>query len=196
MDDPGELRLVELDTGHNEPLLPGLANRGAAWDWRTTYLRTARQVVAAAKDSEGKLRLWLAALDGQSPPRQIPNVEGDTPLFGKDGEIFFHRWEGASAYAYRVHEDGTGLRRLSEQTIVTPAGVSQDGQWLTATVAVANKAIPERERSFRDTFMALPVGEGRRFRSVGPAGTTTIWRGRGMEDRSSSRREPRLRHPA
>src|SRR5437879_8604660 len=34
--------------------------------------------------------------------------------------------EGDSAHAYRVHEDGTGLRKVSEQAIAGPRGISQD----------------------------------------------------------------------
>ncbi len=147
--DPGELRLVELDTGHNEPLLPGVAISGPPG--RAYEISPdGRHVVAAVKDREGKPRLWLAALDRQSPPRQIPNVEGDAPLFGKDGEIFFRTIEGAWANAYRVHEDGTGLRRLSEQAIVLPAGISQDGQWVVARSLMEG----------REAVVALPVGEG------------------------------------
>ena len=84
--DPGELHLVELDTGHHEPLLAGLAisgQVGLAYD----ISRDGRQVVAAANDRDGKPRLWLRALDRQSPARQIPNVEGDAPLWGRGAEI-------------------------------------------------------------------------------------------------------------
>ena len=42
-----------------------------------------------APDSEGKPRLWLAPFDRRSPPRQIPDVEGRTPMIGPSGEIFF-----------------------------------------------------------------------------------------------------------
>jgi Tol biopolymer transport system component len=147
--DPGELHVVELDTGHNQPLLVGLTISGPPG--RAYEISPdGRQVVAAVKDLAGKPHLWLAALDRQSPPRQIPNVEGDAPVFGKDGEIFFRTIEGASAYAYRVHQDGTGLRRLSEQPIVLPAGISQDGQWVVVRSLLEG----------RETVVALPVEKG------------------------------------
>jgi eukaryotic-like serine/threonine-protein kinase len=150
--DPGELHLVELDTGHKEPLLPGLTISGPPG--RAYEISPdGQRVVAAVRDREGKPRLWLAALDRQSPPRQIPNVEGDAPFFGQGGEIFFRTIEGTKAYAYRVHEDGSGLRRLSEQPIVLPAGISQDGQWVVA------RSILEGSDG-REAVVALPVGEG------------------------------------
>ncbi len=139
--DPAELRIVELDTGHNEPLLQGLeisGQVGLAYD----ISPDGRQVVGAVKDREGKGRLWLAALDRQSPPRQIPNVEGDSPLFGKSGEILFRVKEGGSDYFYRVLEDGAGLRKLSEQSIGLPSGISQDGNWVVARVKSGVSAFP------------------------------------------------------
>jgi serine/threonine protein kinase/Tol biopolymer transport system component len=149
--DPGELHLVELDTGHHEPLLPGLAisgQVGLAYD----ISRDGRQVVAAANDRDGRPRLWLRALDRQSPARQIPNVDGDAPLWGRGADIYFRRTEGAAAYAYAVRDDGTGLRRLSDQSIVLPLGVSQDGQWL-----LVNARASAGQQS---GIIALPVQSG------------------------------------
>jgi len=134
--DPGEMRVVELDTGNNQPLLPGLfvyGPPGRAYE----ISPDGQQVVAAVKDREGRPRIWLAALDRQSPPRQIPNVEGDAPLFGRTGEIFFRKIDSpAVAHIYRVHPDGTGLQKLSDQLIVIPAGISQDGQLLIARAMI------------------------------------------------------------
>src|SRR6185436_18951839 len=77
-----------------------------------------------------KSRLWLAPLDRRSPPRQIPNVEGDQPAFGATGEIFFHGVEGTSAFLYRVREDGGGLRKAFDPSIVGLMGESPDRNWL------------------------------------------------------------------
>ncbi len=127
--DPSELRVVELDTGLNESLLPGLEITGRP-GLAYTISPDGLKVVAAAKDGEGKQRLWVAALDRQSPPHPISGVEGRTPHFGRDGEIFFGKDRNSTSYAYAVHEDGTGLRRVSEQSIVGIHGITQDGQWL------------------------------------------------------------------
>jgi len=131
--DPSDLRVVELDSGRNEALLPGFSvvgARGIAYD----ISPDSQRVVAAALDHEGKHRLWLVPLDRRSPPHQIPNAEGDAPLFGMGGEIFFRGIEGTSAFVYRVHEDGTGLRRAVEQPVANLTGISQDRQWLAAKI--------------------------------------------------------------
>ena len=149
--DSGELQVVELETGHHEPLLAGLAisgQVGLGYD----ISRDGRQVVAAANDHDGKPRLWLRALDRQSPARQIPDVEGDSPLFGQGAEVFFRKIVGGSAYPYAVLDNGTGLRRLSEQSISLPLGVSQDGQWLVVNVRPVGGRPSE--------IMALPVRGG------------------------------------
>ena len=89
-----------------------------------------RQVVIASPDSGGKLRLWLAPLDRHSPPRQIPDIEGEQPVFGATGEVFFRRLEGTSAFLYRVREDGGGLRKAFDLPIIGLLGESPDRNWL------------------------------------------------------------------
>ncbi|HYL82242.1 MAG TPA: hypothetical protein VEU07_15605, partial [Candidatus Acidoferrum sp.] len=130
---PSELQVVDLASGRSDPLLPGLQVAGMLGQ---TYdiSRDGRRVVVAAPDRDSKRRLWVASLDRQSPPRQIPNVEGDMPVFGAADEIFFRAVEGTSTFAYRVREDGTGLRRAVEQPVAEVAGISQDGEWLVAKV--------------------------------------------------------------
>ena len=84
----------------------------------------------ASPDGDGKLRLWLAPLDRRSPPRQIPNIEGEQPVFGATGEVFFRRVEGTSAFLYRVQEDGGELRKAIDVPIVGLSGESPDRNWL------------------------------------------------------------------
>ncbi len=125
-----ELWVTELDSGRSEPLLPGFLI--AVGLGRSSYdiSPNGRQVVMQAVDGEGKNQLWVAPLDRRSPPRQIPNVEGDAPLFGPEGDIFFRGREGTYGYGFRVRPDGTGLRKGSEYPVTGTLGVSPDGQWL------------------------------------------------------------------
>ena len=135
--DPSELRVVELESGRSDPLLPGLPVRGNLGQSYDIAL-DGQQVVAAAPDRDGKRRLWLAPLDGQSPPRRIPNVEGDMPFFGPGDEVYFRAQEGTSMFAYAVREDGTGLRKAVEQPVAGLDGVSPDGQWLVVRLPAAD----------------------------------------------------------
>jgi hypothetical protein len=79
------------------------------------------------RDSNGKDRLWLAPLDRRSPPRQVPNIEGISPVFGLHGEFFFRSADG---FVYRVREDGAGLQKTIEKPIISIRRISPDGQWL------------------------------------------------------------------
>ena len=130
-----ELWVAELDSGRSEPLLPGFALAvvgGGSGGAKVSYdiSPDGRQVVVMSLDSGGKQRLWLAPLDRHAPPRQIPNIEGEQPLFGSTGEVFFRRIDGNSAFLYRVQQDGSGLRKASDITVVGVNGGTPDRKWL------------------------------------------------------------------
>src|SRR5579859_3799491 len=146
--DPSELRVVDLESGRSEALLPGFAVAGPP-GMPYDISPDGRQVVATGRDENGKFHLWLAPLDRRSPPHQIPNVEGQQPKFGPGGEIFFRGIEGNSAFIYGVREDGTGLRKAIEQP-ASLFGVSPDGKWLM--VQISGKA--------GMSVAALPIGGG------------------------------------
>jgi serine/threonine protein kinase len=122
--DPGELRVADLESGRSEPVAPGFQ----ALDYDISA--DGQQVVMETADREGKPQLWLAPLDRNSPPRQIPNVEGANPRFGPGGEILFRHLEGISTLVYRVRPDGTGMRKALERPILIMGDVSPDGRWI------------------------------------------------------------------
>src|SRR5580700_6063608 len=121
---PSELWMADLESGHNEPLLPGFAV--------TSYdlSRDGRRVVFSAVDADGTSHIWLASTDRRSPPRKVPNVEGDMPIFGLPGEVVIHSVEGGGSFAFRVHEDGSGKQKMVSQQISQLISVSPDAQWL------------------------------------------------------------------
>jgi Tol biopolymer transport system component/tRNA A-37 threonylcarbamoyl transferase component Bud32 len=123
-----ELWAAELDSGRSEPLLPGFAVGLPAPVSHGSYdiSPDGRRVVVASPDSGGKLRLWLAPLDRRSPPQQIPNIEGEQPVFGPTGEVFFRRVEGTSAFLYRVQQNGDGLRKAMDLPLVGIVSASPD----------------------------------------------------------------------
>jgi eukaryotic-like serine/threonine-protein kinase len=159
--DPCELRIVDLDSGRDVPLLPSLkvsGQIGLAYD----ISRDGKQVVAAALDGEGKARLWIADVDGQAAPRQIPNVAGDYVHFGAAGEVFFRAFEGRSPYVYRANLDGSQLRRMVDLPAV-PRSISPDGKWMVARV--------QTERA--STQIGFPLQGGKPTRIY--TGSTWYW---------------------
>jgi hypothetical protein len=88
------------------------------------------QMALVVQGDEGKLHIWVAPIDRSSPPRQIANVEGQNPIFGRDSEIFFRRVEGPSSFVYRVRADGTGMRKVWEAPVFYAGEESPDGRWI------------------------------------------------------------------
>jgi eukaryotic-like serine/threonine-protein kinase len=144
-----ELWVADLDSDHSEPLLSGFpvgvsgesSGEGAVWNAGYDISPDGRKVVFFSPDSNGKLRLWLTPLDRSSAPRQITGVEGEQPLFGPSGEIFFRKIEGASAHLYTVREDGSELRRVAELKVVDLLSASPDHKWLLLGVLTQGELI-------------------------------------------------------
>jgi len=129
-----ELWIADMDSGLTERLLPGFLIIGGASTVEYGYDLSPddREVVVQAADREGKSRLWLAPLDRRAPPRQISNVEGDRPLFISNDEILVRVREGTYGFAYRLHTDGTGLRKANGHPVIGSRGISPDGKWMIA----------------------------------------------------------------
>jgi Tol biopolymer transport system component len=126
---PAEIWAADLDSGRNEPLLPGI---------RVTQFSISSEgrLVACALDAAGNTRLWLAELDRRSPPRQIGSVEPKQAYFGPKGVIYFLATEGAGQYVYEIAENGTGLRKVHTESIEEIHSVSPDGRWVSGYGAV------------------------------------------------------------
>ncbi|SPF44229.1 Serine/threonine protein kinase [Candidatus Sulfopaludibacter sp. SbA4] len=149
--DLGEVRMLDLASGRSEPVAAGFA----ALDYSLSP--NGREVAMETADKEGKPRLWLAALDHSSPPRQIPNVEGRTPRFGPGGEILFRRiagsrMEGTTGYVYGVRPDGSGLRKVLEQPVFFMGGVTPDRKSLHAWAPLSSNGRP--------AFQVFPLDGG------------------------------------
>ncbi len=129
--DPSELQVYDLESGRSQTILAGISSRGrqgTAYD----ISPDGQLVVAGAADREGKSRLWLAPLDRSQPPHPVPGVEGNQPLFAKNGDLLF--FAGGPASVWRVRQDGTGLQRVTDEPALQRGGTSPDGRWLPVRV--------------------------------------------------------------
>ena len=122
---PGEMRVADVKSRRVDSLLPGLPTL----DYDVSP--DGEHIVVETSGPDGVSRLWIAAVDRQSPPRQLPNLEGRQPRFGPEGEIYFRRQDGAASFVYVVSQDGTGVRRVVEQPVMMTGNVSPDGKWIT-----------------------------------------------------------------
>jgi Tol biopolymer transport system component len=165
----GELWIADLDTGLNERLLPGFSvGTGGTASARSAFdvSHDGQWVAFEAVDTGGKSRIWLATLDRRAPPRQIPNVEGDAPLFDPNGDVLFRARDRDYGFAYRVRPDGTGVQKVHEHPVIENMGVTPDGRWL------AVYARPTKERA--GGTILLPVGGGTPVAVYG-TGTRIRW---------------------
>jgi Tol biopolymer transport system component len=143
---PGELRIADLESGRSEPIVRGIPVQ----DYDISA--DGQQVVMWTTDRDGKPRLWLVPLDRSSPPVQIPNVEGGSPSFGPDGDIIFRRVERMSTFVYRVHPDGTGLRKALKYPVFLLNAVSPDGRWIIGWAPLRGNGPP--------SIQAFPLNGG------------------------------------
>jgi serine/threonine protein kinase len=124
----GDLRAVELVTGHNEKVLPGFSVA------RYDISADGKQVVFAALDAGGESSVWLASLTRSFPPRRLTQKEGFRPFFGPSGYIFYLSRQEDKDYVYRVKEDGTSQERVIADPVIYLLAVSPDGQQLVTWV--------------------------------------------------------------
>jgi Tol biopolymer transport system component len=121
--EPGDIWAMDLHSKVTRPVVTGLPiiDYDVSPDGRQIVIETAASGVE-------KSQIWIAASDRRSPPRQIPNIAGRTPIFGPTGEVFFRD----SAVTYRVRPDGTGLRKAIPEEVVLLMNVSPDARWVVA----------------------------------------------------------------
>lgn len=138
----GGLWVADLESGQHQRLLPDFLMQ--------TYDISAdgKRVVFVASDDTTRSPLWLAPLDGRSPPRRLVRNDVLHADFGADGEVVFAGREQERNFIYRVNEDGGDLRKLVQASNLFDA--SPDGQWVAAWVTGAT----------RHSVQVFPVGGG------------------------------------
>jgi eukaryotic-like serine/threonine-protein kinase len=143
----GELFRVNLETGENQHLLPGLSMNGYA------LFYDGKRVVFSAADSNGRSRLWIADLDLRSSPREFPStVDEDAPEVDHNGNIYFRAAEGGSNFLYRMKDDGSDRIRALPSSILEFQSISPDGHW-----AIVGTASSQRPDSLFASLTAFPL---------------------------------------
>ena len=134
----GELWMADLETGQRRRLLS---------DFVMTHYQVAadgNRIVFAAIDRDGHSPVWLAALDGSSPPRQLSKVDAIRTVFGAQGDVYFLGTEdGSQKFVYRVKSDGSSLEKALALPVGYFYGMAPDGRSLavyTGTEAVVYPA--------------------------------------------------------
>jgi eukaryotic-like serine/threonine-protein kinase len=126
----GELWRVDLHTGGQEPVLPGLSV--------TTFsLAPGGERIAVTVLEDGEPRLWIADLIRRLPPQRLTPAWGSKPRFTADYVYYVARQENRLAFR-RIRPDGSGDERVWDQAALKSA-ISHDGRY----VALNRLAAPE-----------------------------------------------------
>lgn len=156
---PGELHIVDLLSGRSETFQPGFPIQ----DYDISA--NSQRVVMWTTGHDGRSQFWVAPLDRSAAPVQIPDVEGATPLFGPDGDIFFRRLEKTSTFIYRVRPDGTGLRKALPAPVFVFLGVSPRGKWIVGWAPLPGNGPPAVQAFPLDGGPAVVIGPTHTFLS-------------------------------
>jgi Tol biopolymer transport system component len=83
MEDERGAAVTDLKPGEHQRLLPDFRMQDYS------FSPDGKRVVFTAIDDTGRLPVWIATLDGSSPPRRLADVESVRALFGCDGSPHF-----------------------------------------------------------------------------------------------------------
>lgn len=139
----GGLWVTDLDTGQRQRLLPDFQMQ------QYSISADSRRVVFVAADDKGRSPVWLATLNGQTPPRQLTTVDAGQAFFGAPGEVVFASLEEPGGAIYRIKEDGSELQKIISTPALLPFAVSPDGRW-----------IPVMDPMAWGALMVYPAGSG------------------------------------
>lgn len=180
---PGELRITDLESGHSEPVVPGDI---PVLDYDIS--RDGKQIVIGTTDQEGVHRLWVAQLDRSLPPTQLAQVEGVQPRFGPSGEIFFRHAEAV----YRVHPDGTGLRKAVAEPVYLVWNVSPDERWIVGWAPLRDRGSMAMQAFSLEGRSPIPIGDSFAFLNWTLDGRTALLGGRYLVPLSLGESLPRM----
>jgi dipeptidyl aminopeptidase/acylaminoacyl peptidase len=142
----GTLWVTDLESGQRQALLPEFKMQ------HYSISSDGQRVVFVASDDQGRSPVWLAALDGRTPPIQVSKLDAGEAFFGAAGRIVFAAEENGTFYLFRSSYDGTSIGKITTIPMLLPFSVSPDGYWVTA----AEGPKPET----RDAVQLYPVDGG------------------------------------
>jgi eukaryotic-like serine/threonine-protein kinase len=121
----GELWAVDLPAGAPERLLPEFLME------HYSLAPDGKSIIFIALDDAGHSPVWIAPLDGSSPPRKLTSLDCVRAFFGAQNDVYFVGGDTTAVpFLYHVNTDGSGLRRVVPNQVVFLYDVSPDGKWL------------------------------------------------------------------
>lgn len=124
----GELWVTDLTSGERQRLVPDFLIS----DYNLSPDGTL--VSFTPVPDGGPPSLWIAAVDGRSPPRRLPEVSAGRGVFGPDGRLYFvdRTTILSGGYLHRINVDGTGKEQVPGDPMRVLYDISPDGKWAAA----------------------------------------------------------------
>jgi Tol biopolymer transport system component len=119
----GRLWVSDMATGQRYQLLP---------DFEMLHYSISpdgARVVFVAADAQGRSPVWIASLNGQTPPRQLAKTDAASAVFGAPGEVLFG--DLVTGSIYRIKDDGTELKKATSDGAQILFAASPDGKWVS-----------------------------------------------------------------
>ncbi len=139
------LRMTDFASGSTETLVSGehLSDYALSPD--------EKWLCYATLDKAGAAHLWIVPLDRRLPARRLNpdenSDEGDL-WFDRANDLHFLAREGAAHFAYTVHLDGSGRRKIISDSVIALRGISPDGKWQVAEVALNDPETPHATAAY------------------------------------------------
>lgn len=139
-----ELSRTDLESEKSEAALRGVS--------MTEYdvSSDGKEVFFSTQPSGKASQLWLAPLDGRSPPKLIASAGETSPRFGPDGEVLFQFTDGEDNYLAHMKKDGSGRSKVASYPVSWVGRMSPDRRWIMVVAPILDGS--------QVASMAVPIG--------------------------------------
>jgi hypothetical protein len=138
-----ELWRRDLESGNSQAVLRGVSI--VDYDLSSD----GKEAVFSTQPPGKASQIWLAKLDGSSPPKLIASTGESAPRLGPEDEVVFEFSDGKANYIGRIRKHGSARSKLVSNSIADLHTISPDRRWVVAGVPAAPVAFPTREGSPR-----------------------------------------------
>lgn len=121
---PSELWRRDLESRKSEAVLRGMSM--VEYD----ISNDGKEVVFSTQPPGKASQLWLAHLDGSSPPRLIASTGERAPHFGPDAQVVFQFTDGRANYIGQIRKDGSNRSKVVPYPIFDLHTISPDRRWI------------------------------------------------------------------
>jgi Tol biopolymer transport system component len=138
----GELWAVNLRTGANAAVLPGMAI--------TSYdvSPDGSEIVFAAIEAGKETKIWHTRADRREPPRQLASMQAFGPVFGNGRSVYFRGVEGGASYIFRTDLETGATEKFQPEVVVNSPAISPDRKWVVVTTPFEGRGTTEPAKAY------------------------------------------------